>query len=116
MTKVSFWDFRLFYRALKSRAANRVSLDILDDFFSKAAAPVAILGHFNVSMVDLTFLEALALKKDGWWPLSELKGVDKATLTRLVQNGFLLARPFKGLVRLSDAGRFLLILCVRAAL
>jgi hypothetical protein len=100
--------------ALKSRGNNRASLLALSDFFARAEKPEAITGHFGLAPEDLAFLTALSLMEDGWRrPTAVSAPLDSASFGRLLAGGFLLARPFKRLIRLSDAGRFLLVLCVR---
>ncbi|MDR1607214.1 MAG: hypothetical protein LBT38_02235 [Deltaproteobacteria bacterium] len=113
MSLFGLWGWTLTRLALKSRNANRQSLDVLGDFFERVVEPAKILGHFGLGAGDLAFLDDLALKLDGWYPLKAVSPIDRTDLTRLIQKGFLLARPFPRLIRLSDAGRFLLILCVR---
>jgi hypothetical protein len=114
MSLKGFWGFKATYWALKSRKANRRSLEVLDGFFVQAAKPQAILDYFGLLAADLGLLVALALKTDGWWPLSALgEAASPAAFGRLVRAGFFLAKPLARRIRLSDSGRFVLILCVR---
>ncbi|MDR2142419.1 MAG: hypothetical protein LBR11_11665 [Deltaproteobacteria bacterium] len=111
MSRESFWGWRVSYWALRSRKANRLSLAVLGDFFAQAAEPATIVRRFGLKSSDLDFLAVLADREDGWYPLSSLPTLEAGqAFGRLVKNGFLLARPWPRLIRLSDAGRFLLIL------
>jgi 23S rRNA pseudouridine1911/1915/1917 synthase len=109
-----FWGIRPVYWALRSRKANRRGLEALGAFFAQAARPEAILAHFGLEAADLGLLDALGLKEDGWWPVSALGGAaTPAAFRRLLRAGFFLAKPLARRVRLSDSGRFALILCAR---
>jgi hypothetical protein len=112
------------YYCLKSRRANRLSLALLDNFFARAQKPEVIQMALGLKESELAVLEGLALKKDGWYPINELwpereenqKGLltgRRASFMRLVKNGLIMVRAWSKLVRLSDAGRFALILVSR---
>jgi hypothetical protein len=103
--------------AWQSKKANRRSLIVLGRFFEEAVQPEAILGHFRLEDRELALLDDLAQRRDGWysgreiWP--EAGALRKQSLEKLFRGGFLLGRVFSGRIRLSDSGRFILILCRR---
>ncbi|MDR1871136.1 MAG: hypothetical protein LBS60_04285 [Deltaproteobacteria bacterium] len=118
MSGKGVWTFRLIVKGIKSRAANRRSLEILGEFFAKALTPEAIMSHFGLTNEDLTPLLALGRLKDGFWPVRALDSSVSPEalakiLVKLATYGFILVKPWRRLIRLSDAGRFLLILVVR---
>jgi hypothetical protein len=114
-------DHNLFFRpslwalAFGSRKANKKYLKIFSNYFSKATEPQEIVSALNLGSLELNFLNRLALEEDGWKAVSRVfchleTKIFKKCFKSLAQSGLILVKPFKNLIRLSDAGRFLLIL------
>ena len=108
--------FTLFSAGLKDKKANRRSLSRLDKLFREAASCQDILADFKLEGAKISILKALASRQDGWYPIPEIcSGNDARSvadmLTSLAEEGLIHLKAFKNLIKLSDSGRFILILC-----
>jgi hypothetical protein len=103
------------FSGLGARKADRENLRVLEGLYLRAAPDEEIISAFRLDPGDLGFLRALSLRTDGWYPargiMPEKDPSGEARRARaLARAGLVLSRPLKGLVRLSDSGRYVLIM------
>jgi hypothetical protein len=106
---------KLWIAASKAAKKNKRNLVRLEELFAEGADGEKILANFNLNDTKLAYLSRLALQEDGWYPINSIitqkdPDVVQRELLDLTQGGFILAKPFSNLVKLSDSGRFVLIL------
>jgi hypothetical protein len=106
----------LFWANLKSRRANRENLARLESWFLRAGTPDEILSDFKLDGWKTAVLLALSAKMDGWHPFQGIipemgLPTEKNPLAAMAGAGLIGVRPFKKQARLSDSGRYILILC-----
>ena len=107
--------WKLWRASLKAAKKNRSNLARLEELFEKGAGGGEILTEFGLTRNQLAHLSRLALRPDGWYPAGAIIAekdpkVAGMELLALAEGGLILARPFRKLVKLSDSGRYVLIL------
>jgi hypothetical protein len=112
---VTYW-LRLFLSHLKNKKANRKNLSRLDGWFFKAGSEQDILEDFELDALKLGVLNYLAARPQGWYPPKSIfsdppKNISRELTLKLVLEGLIHIAPFKNKIRLSDSGRYILILC-----
>jgi hypothetical protein len=111
-----FAGLRLLLAAAGSRKTGKKALSRLEALFSEGAPPSEIAGEFALAPARLEAIERLASAPDGWYPVPDIiheKDPEKSrkTLLSLCRRGLAHVSPLRNAVRLSDAGRYILILC-----
>lgn len=103
---------KLMSLSLGGKKRNKETLVQLNDLGLNLSPPELIISALGLRPEDLNFLEALALRPDGWQPLalSPSETFSAEGLERLARKGLVLIK-WPGLrIALSDAGRLFLVL------
>jgi hypothetical protein len=109
-------DPGLWLAALRSRKAARRALARLEALFASGAGPEAVALEFGLDRIRLGALDRLASAPDGWRPIPAIipetgrRGATRAAVA-LCRSGLAHASPARDSLWLSDAGRYILILC-----
>jgi hypothetical protein len=102
--------------AIGHRKAGRRALARLEELFRAAAPPQDIAEEFGLDLTKTKAIERLASAPDGWRPLPAIitekdRKKASAALLSLCRKGLVRLSPMRDAIWLSDAGRYILILC-----
>ncbi len=103
---------KLMSLSLGGKKRNKETLVQLNELGLSLSPPELLISALGLKAEDLTFLETLALRADGWQPLTlnPAEAFSAEGLERLARKGLALIK-WPGLrVALSDAGRLFLVL------
>jgi hypothetical protein len=109
-------DPRIWLAAAGSRKVARKALATLERLFREGTPPEAVAAEFGLDRSTVRALDALASAPDGWRKVPAIiteTDPEKASaaLISLCRRGLALASPIRDSLWLSDAGRYLIILC-----